>query len=46
VSGDDVSHKQIVGLLAAIEERGLDFIKTEGLCTFNGEPGYSLGQGQ
>ena len=25
---------------------GLDFIKTENLCTFDGEPGFSLGQGQ
>lgn len=25
---------------------GVDFIKTEHLCTFDGEPGYSLGQGQ
>lgn len=23
-----------------------DFVKTEGLCGFDGDPGYSLGQGQ
>ncbi|MGZ3577238.1 MAG: hypothetical protein ACXVA3_18465 [Vulcanimicrobiaceae bacterium] len=25
---------------------GFDVIKTEGLYTFNGEPGFSLAQGQ
>ncbi|MFY7854825.1 MAG: hypothetical protein ACOVQT_01690 [Rubrivivax sp.] len=24
----------------------MDFIKTEHLCTFDGEAGYALGQGQ
>lgn len=36
--------------IAALYDRaardGLDVIKTENLCTFDGEPGYSLGQGQ
>lgn len=41
-----VTHKQILGLLAQIEAAGLDFIKTEHLCTFNGKPGFTLGQGQ
>jgi len=27
-------------------EAGFDFIKTENLCVFDGEAGYSLGQGQ
>lgn len=44
--GEVVSHRQVVSLLAQVEEAGLDFIKTESLCTFDGEPGYSLGQGQ
>lgn len=26
--------------------QGIDFIKTEGLFSFDGERGYSLGQGQ
>ena len=37
---------QIVNLLNRITALGLDFIKLETLCTFDGELGYSLGQGQ
>jgi len=44
--GDIASHRQLVSLLASFEEAGLDFIKTENLFTFDGEPGFSLGQGQ
>jgi isocitrate dehydrogenase len=39
-------HARIVGLLGRIGAAGIDFIKTEHLCTFDGQPGYSLGQGQ
>jgi isocitrate dehydrogenase len=41
-----VTHKHVIGLLQCVEEAGLDFIKTEHLYTFDGVPGYSLGQGQ
>jgi isocitrate dehydrogenase len=41
-----VNHQQIVELLNRIAAAGFDFIKTENLCTFDGQPGYSLGQGQ
>jgi isocitrate dehydrogenase len=44
--GGEAKHRQIVELLGRIEAAGLDFIKTENLCTFDGEPGFSLGQGQ
>jgi isocitrate dehydrogenase len=44
--GSFASHRQIVSLLGQIEATGLDFIKTEHLCTFDGELGFSLGQGQ
>ena len=40
-----VSHKQIIALLDRFADAGLDFIKTEHLCTFDGERSYSLGQG-
>ena len=33
-------------LLARLSDAGLPFLKTEGLFNFDGEPGYSLGQGQ
>ena len=41
-----ITHAQIIALLGRFEAAGLDFIKTENLCTFDGEAGYSLGQGQ
>lgn len=44
--GVAVSHATLVELLGKVAAGGLDFIKTENLCTFDGEPGFSLGQGQ
>jgi len=41
-----VTHRRIAALLTRMAEHGLDFIKTEHLCTFDGEPGYSKGQGE
>ena len=41
-----VSHAQIADLLDRFASAGLDFIKTENLCTFDGEKGYSTGQGE
>jgi isocitrate dehydrogenase len=41
-----VSHEQIARLLARFAAAGLDFIKTENLCTFDGERGFSTGQGE
>ena len=41
-----ITHTQITNLLARIAATGIDFIKIENLCTFDGKPGYSLGQGQ
>ncbi len=41
-----VSHETIAGLVGRAAAEGIDFIKTENLCTFDGEPGFSLGQGQ
>jgi isocitrate dehydrogenase len=41
-----VTHMDIVNLLHNLESDHLDFIKTENLCTFGGEAGYALGQGQ
>lgn len=44
--GQTVTHADIIGLLQALTARGVDVIKTENLCTFDGERGYALGQGQ
>ncbi len=41
-----ISHNQIISLLQRINDIGLDFIKTEHLYTFDGDPGYSLSQGE
>jgi len=41
-----VTHRQILSLLERFEAAGLDFIKTEHLYLFDGEPGFSLGQGE
>lgn len=45
-NGKTISHRDIIGLLERVEGLGLDFIKLENLCNFDGKPGYSLGQGQ
>jgi isocitrate dehydrogenase len=44
--GGELTHTAIVDLLGRVAAAGVDFIKTEHLCTFDGEPGYSRGQGQ
>ncbi len=44
--GDPVTYPQVIDLLARLAGSGLAFIKTEGLFTFDGEAGFSLGQGQ
>jgi isocitrate dehydrogenase len=41
-----INHAQIAQLLGKVAGAGFDFIKTENLCEFDGEAGYSLGQGQ
>ncbi len=41
-----IRHSDIVSLLAKMTGFGLDFIKSENLCHFDGVPGYALGQGQ
>jgi len=43
--GVGITHEQIVGLLSRVANAGFDFIKTENLCDFDGERGYSLDQG-
>jgi len=44
--GGKVNHTQVVSLLGRIADSGYDFIKTEGLYTFDGERGFSLDQGE
>ncbi|GAB4344070.1 MAG: NADP-dependent isocitrate dehydrogenase [Phototrophicales bacterium] len=44
--GGVISHQAIVNLLQKAHDHGFDFIKMENLYTFDGELGFSLGQGQ
>jgi isocitrate dehydrogenase len=44
--GKTLTHQDMLFLLQRITDTGLDFIKCENLCYFDGEPGFSLGQGQ
>jgi len=43
---DSVAPRTIVHLLGSLADAGIDVIKTENLCTFDGEQGFALGQGQ
>jgi isocitrate dehydrogenase len=45
-AGKAVTHAQTVGLQQRITGAGFDVVKTEGLYTFDGQRGYSLGQGE
>jgi len=45
-SGATISQAQIVALLDRITAAGLEFVQTENLCIFDGERGFSLGQGE
>jgi isocitrate dehydrogenase len=40
------THSDIITLLSEVQKTGLDFIKIETLCSFDGKPGYSLAQGE
>ncbi|MDQ2070827.1 NADP-dependent isocitrate dehydrogenase [Natronospira bacteriovora] len=44
--GVTASNADVITLLGRINEAGLDFIKTEQLYTFDGQLGFSLGQGE
>jgi isocitrate dehydrogenase len=44
--GKAIAHEAIVQLLKNVSEAGFDFIKIENLYRFDGQPGFSLGQGQ
>ncbi|MFW5728754.1 MAG: NADP-dependent isocitrate dehydrogenase [Spirochaetota bacterium] len=45
-AGPVVPQKRIIDLLQKVHDHGFDIIKTEHLYTFDGQPGFSLGQGQ
>ena len=41
-----VTQRDLLALLSALVDAGVDLIKTEYLCVFDGVSGFSLGQGQ
>jgi isocitrate dehydrogenase len=41
-----VSHQDIIEVLSRLDRAGFDFIKTENLYTFDGEPGFTRSQGE
>jgi isocitrate dehydrogenase len=45
-NGDALIPSDVVTLLQHFTQSGIDFVKTEHLYTFDGEPGFTLGQGQ
>jgi isocitrate dehydrogenase len=45
-NGEVIKNSHVIELLEKIHEAGFDFIKTEHLYNFDGQPGYSLAQGQ
>ncbi|MEX0386192.1 NADP-dependent isocitrate dehydrogenase [Spiribacter onubensis] len=45
-SGETMSKRALIDLLDRLADAGIDFVKTEQLYAFDGERGYSLGQGQ
>jgi isocitrate dehydrogenase len=40
-----IKHQHIADLLSKLAANGFDFIKTENLCTFDGQVSYSQAQG-
>jgi len=40
------NNTEIIELMKTVNEAGFDIIKSENLCTFDGVPAFSLGQGQ
>jgi isocitrate dehydrogenase len=44
--GGPVSQADVVALLGRVTSAGLEFVQTENLSTFDGEKGFSLGQGE
>ena len=41
-----VTHENIIALLGRVAEKGIEVVKTEYLRNFDGQPGFSLSQGE
>jgi isocitrate dehydrogenase len=42
--GVPVTKKEIAQLIAQMADAGIDFVQTQHLCTFDGQPGYTVSQ--
>lgn len=45
-NGESIAYGSVIQLLQNLTHAGLDVIKTENLCTFDGQRGFSMGQGE
>ncbi|MGH9663099.1 MAG: NADP-dependent isocitrate dehydrogenase, partial [Bryobacteraceae bacterium] len=45
-NGSSVTSKQVLDLLRRVDDLGLNIAKTENLRTYDGQPGFTLAQGQ
>lgn len=45
-SAETCSYPDVLSLLEAVTSNGLEVIKTENLYNYDGQPGYSMGQGE
>jgi len=46
IAGGATTIRKTIDLLGRVDAHGLQIVKTEGLRTYDGQPGYSLAQGQ
>ncbi len=42
----ELDNRQVLNLLNSLDLAGIEFVKTEHLYNFDGQPGFSMGQGQ
>jgi isocitrate dehydrogenase len=40
------NYSDVINIISQVNAKGLDIIKTENLCRFDGKISFSLGQGQ
>jgi len=45
-ANEPIEHARVIELLEVLDEKGFDFLKTEHLYTFDGEEGFTRGQGE
>ena len=45
-AADGVTQMQIISLLGRIADTGMEIVKTENLRNYDGQPGYTLAQGE